>query len=113
MMRLLALGLTAALLGVTASSLIEAAPTKEQKESKEKLRELSDVFIGGWKGSAYTKEQLKPKDPFWTETVSWNWRFKGDDSWLYVEFKGGKFLKSGEVRWNGKKEQFELTATPV
>ena len=111
MMRLLALGLTVGLLGLTTSYLV-AAPTEEQKTNKEKLRELSD-FIGGWKGSGATKDQPKAKDPFWSETVNWGWRFKGDDAWLLVEFKGGKFLKSGEVRYNAKKKVYELTATPV
>jgi hypothetical protein len=113
MMRLLALGLTAALLGASATYLLEAAPSKEQKEQKEKLRELSDVFIGGWKGSGATKEQPKAKDPFWTEKVTWNWKFKGDDAWLALTFEGGKFLKSGEIHWNAKTEKYELTAVPV
>src|SRR5262249_43024100 len=112
MKRLLALALPSGLLGWMASNLASAATSDEQKTNKEKLRELGD-FIGGWKGSGATKEQPKPKDPFWEETVSWVWRFKGDDSWLEIQFKGGKFLKFGEVRWNGKTEKYELTATPV
>jgi hypothetical protein len=112
MKRLLALGLTVALLGLTAT-LLSAAPTEAQKENKEKLRELSDVFIGGWKGSAATKEKPKGRDPFWDETVNWGWKFKGDDAWLHVEFKGGKFLKSGDIHWDGKKDVYVLTGTPA
>jgi hypothetical protein len=111
MYRLLALGLTMALIGVT-TSFLSAAPSEEQKASKEKLRDLSD-FIGGWKGTGVTKEAPKPKDPFWSEKVNWGWRFKGDDAWLTVSFEGGKFLKDGEVRWNGKNNTYQLTATPV
>ena len=107
MMRLLALGLTVGLLGLT-SSLINAAPTEEQKTNKDKLRELSD-FIGGWKGSAATKDQPKAKDPFWNETVNWGWRFKGDDAWLTFDVKGGKQLKGGEVRYLPAKKKYQLT----
>lgn len=104
----LALALVLGLLGATA--LVAAPADKEQ--IKEALRELQD-FIGGWKGTGQTKPRPSPRDPFWEETVEWSWRFKGDDIWLAVEFKGGKFLKSAEVRYLTDKKKYELTGTPV
>jgi len=106
MKRLLALGLMTALFGMVAS--IPAAPTADQKKSKEALKELQE-FIGGWKGSGATKARPGPRDPFWEETVRWGWKFKGDDCWLTIDFVGGKFLKSAEVRYLPGKKKYELT----
>jgi hypothetical protein len=110
MTRLLALGLLIGLFGVLVKT--PAAPTPEQKKQKEALRELQD-FIGGWKGNGQTKARPGPRDPFWSETVRWGWRFKGDDCWLTVEFAGGKFLKNAEVRYLPKTKKYQLTGTPV
>jgi hypothetical protein len=110
MKRLLVLGLAMGLFVTTAT--ISAAPTADQKKMKAALRELQD-FIGGWTGNGQTKARPGPRDPFWKEEVSWGWRFKGDDCWLTVKFKGGKFLKSAEVRYLPKTKKYELTGTPV
>jgi hypothetical protein len=110
MKRLLALGLVMGLFISTATT--PAAPTEVQKKMKTALRELQD-FIGGWKGNGQTKVRPGPRDPFWSETVRWGWRFKGDDCWLTVDFNGGKFLKSAEVRYLVKTKMYQLTGTPV
>jgi hypothetical protein len=107
MKRLLALSLTVGLMGT-----LGAAPTADQKKTKAALRELQE-YIGGWKGDGQTKANPGPRDPSWSETVNWSWRFKGDDSWLTIDFKGGKFLKSAEVRYLPKTKKYELTGTPV
>lgn len=111
MKRLLALGLMIGLLILT-SGLTAAPSAKEQTQIKEALRELQD-FIGGWKGSGSKKLNPSPRDTFWSETVKWNWRFKGDDAWLNVEFEGGKLFKSADIRYLLAKKKYELTATPV
>jgi hypothetical protein len=110
MTRPLALVLLVGLLSLTTTIL--AAPSEEQKAVKEKLRELGD-FIGGWKGSTATKDRPGPRDKTWDETVNWGWKFKGDDAWLVVEFKGGPFLKGGELRWLPNKKAFEFTGTAL
>jgi YHS domain-containing protein len=110
MMRLLALVLVVGLFVTTATS--TAAPTADQKKTKEALRELQD-FIGGWKGNGQTKTRPGPRDPFWSETVRWSWKFKGDDCWLTVDFAGGKFLKGAELRYLVKTKKYQLTGTPV
>lgn len=92
-------------------SSLPAAPV-DQTRVKEALRELQD-FIGGWKGSGSKKLNPGPRDTFWSETVRWSWRFKGDDCWLQVEFDGGKLFKSAEIRYRLDRKTYQLTATPV
>src|SRR5262245_42075239 len=89
-----------------------AADSKDQTKKKEALRELQE-FIGGWKGSGSKKLKPGPRDPFWSETVQWNWRFKGDDCWLAVDFTGGKLFKTAEVRYLTDEKRYQLTAMPV
>src|SRR3954453_1787043 len=108
MKRVLGLGL---MLGLTlAVSSGNAAPSKDTAAAKEALKELQE-FIGGWKGAGQTKPRPGPRDPFWTEEVHWGWKFKGDDAWLTVDFKGGKFIKTGEIRYVPKTKKYQLTGT--
>src|SRR5262245_41523670 len=111
MKRLLALGLLTGLLG-TAAGVPAAPPKADREKTKEALRELQ-AFIGGWKGSGSKKLSPGPRDPFWGETVRWNWRFKGDDCWLEVRFDGGNVFKGAEVRYLADRKQYQLTATPA
>jgi len=110
MKRLLALGLIIGLAGLATTTL--AAPSSDLKTKKEKLRELQE-FIGQWNLNGSTKLRPGPRDKFWSETVDWGWKFKGEDCWLTVNFKGGKFLTSGEVHWLIKEKKYELTGTPA
>lgn len=74
------------------------------------LQALND-FIGTWKATGGPdKPRPDPKDG-WSETISWSWRFKGNDAWLRFEIKGGKYLNSGEVRYLPAKKAYQLTAT--
>jgi hypothetical protein len=109
MKRLLALGLIIGLLGMVTTMV--AAPSADLGTKKDKLRELQE-FIGQWNLNGSTKMRPGPRDKFWTENVDWSWKFKGDDCWLTVTFKGGKFLTAGEVRWSIKDRVYELTGTP-
>jgi hypothetical protein len=79
--------------------------------SKAALPALND-FIGNWKGTGGPdKPRPGPRDPTWSETITWSWRFKGDDAWLTFEVKGGKHLAGGEVRYLPAKKTYKLTAT--
>jgi hypothetical protein len=81
----------------------------DKEEVKEKLRELQD-FIGSWKGNGQPdKPRPSPRDPIWSESLDWSWRFKGDDVWLRLEIKNGKELKGGEVRYLPDKMVYQLT----
>ena len=70
-------GLAAVLL--SARSAFSADKGDDPKTAKEGLQALND-FIGEWKGSGGPdKAKPGPKDPVWTETLEWVWKFKGDD----------------------------------
>jgi YHS domain-containing protein len=106
MTRLLGFGLL--LLGVATG--VSAEPA-DREASKEALKALQD-FIGEWKGAGGPdKPRADPRDPVWKESLSWSWRFKGDDAWLTLEVKGGKHLAGGELRYLPGKKKYQLTAT--
>jgi hypothetical protein len=111
MKRLLAVGLTLGILGALLAGVrAPAADSKEKAEAKEALKALQE-FIGGWKGSGGPdKPKPSPRDPIWSETLSWGWRFKGDDAWLALDVKNGKHLKGGELRYLPGKKAYQFTA---
>src|SRR5260370_24610269 len=86
---------------------IRADEDKQKSTSKEALQAFND-FIGTWKGSGEPKPNSKD---FWSETLSWKWRFKGDDAWLVMKIDNGKFFKGAELRYLPDKKRFQLTAT--
>src|SRR5690349_1226287 len=109
MKRLAACGVLVALLGLVLSSW--AADMADKQEAKEKLKELQD-YIGGWKGSGGPdKPRPGPRDPIWNEILDWSWRFKGDDAWLALQIKNGKFFKSGQMRYLPERKLYQLTLT--
>ena len=110
MKRLVAFSL---LLGVATLAIpgLLAADTKDKDKAKAKeaLQALQD-FIGDWKGNGGPdKAKPAPKDPLWKESVKWGWKFKGDDSWLTVDFKDSKVFKSGEMRYLVDKKKYQFT----
>ena len=46
---------------------------------------------------------------FWTETLTWVWRFNKDQTWLKVDFEKGKYFQSGELRYLGEAERYQFT----
>ncbi len=46
---------------------------------------------------------------FWTETVTWEWQFKGNDAWLKVTFDKSKNFTGGELRYLADKDLYQLT----
>jgi hypothetical protein len=86
-----------------------AADEPNPQAAKEALQALND-FIGTWKGSGGPdKPRPEPKET-WSETVTWSWRFKGDDAWLTVTIKNGKHIQSGELRYLPAQKRYQLTA---
>jgi hypothetical protein len=108
MKRLLAL----TLLFCVPAVVVRGEPAADDKgEVKEALQALQD-FIGEWQANGSPdKPRIDPRDPTWQETLSWAWRFKGDDAWLTLQVKGGKLLKSGEIRYLPATKKYQLTAT--
>jgi hypothetical protein len=82
----------------------------DEPSAKAALQAVND-FIGEWKGSGGPeKRRVEPKET-WQESVSWSWRFKGDDAWLIINIKNGRYLRSGELRYLTDKKRYQLTAT--
>jgi len=107
MKQLLSLGLLLALLALLLNPVLGRPTENPAKEALQALQE----FIGQWKASGGPdKPRPSPSDPIWSESISWNWRFKGDDAWLSMEVRKGKYLKSGEMRYLPEKKAYQLTA---
>ena len=90
---------------MTAACYATASGGGDTSAAKEALQELQE-FVGGWKGNGTTE---RDKNTIWKENATWSWKFKGDDSWLVVEFKDSKFYKSGELRYLTDKKVYQLT----
>ena len=84
---------------------------RKPAEVRNALQALNE-FIGTWNGTGGPdKPRPDPRDATWKETITWSWRFKGDDAWLTFEVKGGKHLAGGEVRYDPAQKLYRLTAT--
>jgi hypothetical protein len=81
----------------------------DENSAKSALQELND-FIGDWKGSGGPEKPRPQRGETWEESVSWSWKFKGDDAWLTMTIKDGRHLKSGELRYLTDKKVYQLTA---
>src|SRR5262245_13226414 len=95
-----------ALLGVLAVGLTVLAADKKEPTAREALQTLND-FIGSWKGNGGPDKPNPASKDLWKETVGWSWKLKGDDAWLVMDIKDGKYFKSGEVHWLADKKQYE------
>jgi YHS domain-containing protein len=90
------------------SSLFAAPlPGEQYGSAKEALQELQE-YIGGWKGNGTSESD---KTAIWKENMAWNWRFKGDDSWLELAVKDSKFYKAGTLKYLTDKKLFQLELT--
>lgn len=71
-------------------------------------------LIGQWRATGIPEgsAQVKQKG-FWTESMQWEWQFKGDQAWLAVEFTKGKYFVSGQLRPLPQKNRFALTLKTV
>ena len=62
-------------------------PERKPTTVKEALQAVS-VLVGSWKGTGTPEGTREEKQAgLWTETISWVWRFKGDDVWLEAAFE--------------------------
>jgi hypothetical protein len=111
MKRLLGLIMMLGLLATLTLS-TSAAPSADQKKSKEKLQEIQE-YIGMWNGNGGPVKAKPASNELWKETINVGWKFKGDDAWLALEFKNGKYFKTGDLRYLPEKSKFELTVTDM
>jgi hypothetical protein len=101
----------ALLLGVVALPVL-AAEKDERATKLEALKAFND-YVGDWNGTGGPPRAKPGSKDFWTETVNWGWKFKGDDAWLQMKIKDGKYFKGGELRYLTDKKKYELTLTDV
>ena len=79
------------------------------KKPKEALQALNDL-IGPWRATGEPEGTRQEKQKgFWTEALSWEWQFKGDDVWLKVAFEKGKYFSKGDLRYLTDKDLYQLT----
>jgi len=86
-----------------------AADAPSKKTSKEALQAFNDL-VGSWRCTG-TPEGKKKE--FWTESMEWQWQFKGDEAWMKVAFEKGKHFAGGELRFLPDKDQYQLTLQTV
>jgi YHS domain-containing protein len=87
----------------------EAAAAK--KTSREALQAFQDL-IGSWKGTGTPAGSREVRDRgFWQETISWQWQFKGKDSWLRADLDKGKHYTKLELHYLPDSDGYKLDAT--
>lgn len=70
---------------------------EQQVTARAALQPFNDL-IGSWRATGTPEgTQAEKQRGFWTESITWCWRFKGDDAWLAVTFDKGKYFTSGEL----------------
>jgi hypothetical protein len=89
-----------------------AAGGDDKTDKLEALKALND-YVGDWEGTGDVAGARAGSKTFWSETVSWAWRFKGDDVWLVMRVKNGRLFKGGEMRYLPDKKKYELTLTDL
>jgi hypothetical protein len=78
---------------------------------KQALQPLQDL-IGSWRGTGEPAGTRAEKQRgFWQETVSWEWRFKGDDAWLRAKVDKGKYFTSADLHYLPDRGVYRLVAT--
>lgn len=87
-----------------------AADEKKQGGVKKSLEALND-FIGDWHGNGTPQQSTSGGRTIWKESVSWTWRFKGDDAWLVMKVTDGKYYKGGELHYLPDKKRYRLKLT--
>jgi hypothetical protein len=101
------LGLCSLLL-VVGSSAIGAADKAPGRTPKEALQAFNDL-IGSWRGTGTPEGTRDKQRGFWTETLTFEWRFKGDDASLKLAFDKSKNFTSGELRYLRENDVYQLT----
>ena len=93
--------------------LLASHPTAETTP-KEALKAFNDL-IGSWKATGTPEGNREDKQRgFWTETLTWEWQFRGKDSWLKFDADKGKHFMGGELRYLPSEDKYQLTArTPA
>src|SRR5215475_10513427 len=84
-----------------------AADKDDRVTARDALKPFND-YVGEWNGTGGPPRARAGSRDFWSEKLSWGWRFKGDDAWLQVKITDGKHFKGGELRYLPDKEHYQL-----
>ncbi|HJT78651.1 MAG TPA: YHS domain-containing protein [Gemmataceae bacterium] len=107
-MRSIRIGLLVGLLVAAGPS--RAADQPARRTPRQALQAFNDL-IGSWRATGEPEGTFQDKQRgFWTESLAWAWRFKGDDAWLEVAIDRGKHFRGGELRYLPDKDRFRLDA---
>lgn len=106
MSRVIVAGLGGCLLAWAAVLPAEEPPTRSPKQALQAFHDL----IGSWRCTGSPEGTLQQKQAgFWTESMTWGWKFAKDDAWLVVAFEPGKHFTAGELRYLPRHDHFQLT----
>src|SRR5437667_10421817 len=98
MKRLFGFAALLSLLGI-AALVVAADKDKDEPQNAKEAVQAFNEFVGSWKGDGAPDKANPSSKDLWKESMSWTWRFKGDDAWLAMEVKDGKLYKGGELRY--------------
>ena len=92
--------------GILAGTSLADAPKVSPRDALKPLH----LLVGSWKGTGMPEGTPDERQKgHWTETVAWEWQFKGNDAWLKLDVAKGKHFTGGELRSAG--DEFELVMT--
>jgi hypothetical protein len=89
-----------------------ADPSSSAPRTPKEALQSFNHFIGSWRATGTPEGTREEKQRgFWTETLRWQWQFKGDDAWLQVVFARGKYFDRGELHYLPDKDLYRLSLT--
>ena len=92
--------------------LITLAPTELPDPAAKSALQKFNTLIGEWKGTGTLEGPAgRQRNGFWTEAITWSWRFQGSDIALLAEWESGKDWTRGELRYHPKTEQYQFRLT--
>jgi YHS domain-containing protein len=107
------IGLAMMVVGLAAPA-TSAQEKPAPKTSRQALKAFNNL-IGSWRATGTPEGTREDKQRgFWTESMSWEWQFKGDDAWLRFTADKGKYFTGGQLRYVPARDAFQLTVqTPA
>src|SRR5207249_4659336 len=95
--------------GLAALVATYATAGKPAVKPREALQPFNDL-IGSWKGTGVPEGSREEKQRgFWSETIAWEWHFKGNDASLKGTFENGKHFTKAELRALPQANHYRLT----
>src|SRR5262245_31200878 len=90
---------------------VGAVRPAEKPTPREALQKFQDL-IGSWRCTGQPEgSREEQRKGFWTEGMSWEWQFKGNDAWLHAAIEKGKYFDSADLRYLPDKDLYQLTAS--